>query len=165
MHRAATLREQDLLVETLERDRTPLGSRDRAAEVLIAGGVVVAAAMLFIAQPPQPFPLLPAAACVVVLALATRVQFHIGSGFTVPTQLAFVPLVFTVPIAVTPPAVVLSLVLSRSPAVLMGRTRPSRLFHCFGNSWFAIGPAAVFAGFGTDPSQAGPGLLVLALAA
>jgi putative nucleotidyltransferase with HDIG domain len=161
----ATLREQDLFAETLERDRTPLGSRERAAEGLIAGAFVVVTGVLFLAQPPQPFPLLPAAACIVVLALATRVRFHIASGFTVPTQLAFVPLVFTVPIAVAPPAVLLSLILSRLPDVLRRRTRSGRLLCCFGNSWFAVGPAAVFGASGTDPSQAGPVLLLLALAA
>jgi putative nucleotidyltransferase with HDIG domain len=102
---------------------------------------------------------------VVVLALATRVRFHVASGFTVPTQLAFVPLVFAVPVAVAPLAVLLSLVLARLPEVLRGRVRPGRLLFCIGNSWFAIGPAAVFAGFGMDPSQAGAALLIGALAA
>jgi putative nucleotidyltransferase with HDIG domain len=165
MYGTPTLLEQDLLAETLKRDRKPLASRDRAAEGLVTGAFLLAAGALLLAESPQPFALAPAAACVVVLALATRVHFHVASGFTVPTQLAFVPLVFAVPVALVPLAVVLSLILGRLPDVLVGRTHPGRLVHCFGNSWFALGPAAVFALFGTDPSEAGPALLLLALVA
>jgi putative nucleotidyltransferase with HDIG domain len=165
MYLNPTLREQDLLAETLKLDPKPLDLRERVAEGLIAAAFGIAAAVLFAIYPPGAFALLPAAVCVVVLALATRVHFHVASGFTVPTQLAFVPLVFAVPVAVGPLAVVLSLVLARLPDVLRGRARPGRLLFCIGNSWFAIGPAAVFAGFGTDPSQAGAGLLIGALAA
>jgi putative nucleotidyltransferase with HDIG domain len=165
MYLDPTLREQELLAQTLKRDAKPLDSRERLAEVLVGAAFLVVAALLLLVHPPHSFALLPAAACIVVLALATRVHFHVASGFTVPTQLAFVPLVFAVPVAVAPLAVVLSLTLARLPEVLAGRAQPGRLLHCVGNSWFAIGPAAVFAVFDTDPSQAGPALLVLALAA
>src|SRR4051812_39145378 len=161
MHRAPTLREQELLAETLERDRNPFGSRDRAAEVLVTVAFLVAALALVLLRPPGAFELLPAAACVVVLALATRVHFHVASGFTVPTQLAFVPLLFAVPVGLVPLAVVLSLTLGRLPEVMLGRARPSRLLHSFGNSWFAVGPAAVLAAFDADPYTAGPALLLL----
>ena len=165
MYLGTTLREQELLAETLKRDAKPLDSREGLAEALVGAAFVIATAVLFVLSPPGSFDLLPAAACVSVLALATRVHFHVASGFTVPTQLAFVPLVFAVPVAVVPLAVVLSLTLARLPEVLAGRARPSRLLHCIGNAWFAIGPAAVFVAFDTDPSQAGPMLLLLALAA
>ena len=165
MYLDTTLREQELLAETLQRDARPLDSRERLAEWLVGAAFCVAVAVLFAVSPPEAFAILPAAACVVVLALATRVHFHVASGFTVPTQLAFVPLVFAVPVALAPLAVVVALTLARMPEVLLGRARPSRLLHCIGNSWFAIGPAAVFAGFGTDPSNAGPALLLGALAA
>jgi putative nucleotidyltransferase with HDIG domain len=165
MYLDTTLRQQELLAETLERDAKPLDSKERLAEGLVGVAFGVAAAILLVVAPPPSFAILPAAACVVVLALATRVHFHVASGFTVPTQLAFVPLVFAVPVAVAPLAVVLALTLARLPEVLLGRARPGRLLHCVGNSWFAIGPAAVFAGFGTEPWQAGPGLLLGALAA
>jgi hypothetical protein len=94
MYRAPTAREQDLLAETLERERTPLGVRDGTAEALVACAFLAVAGTLLVVAPPGSFAPLPALACVVMLALATRVQFHVASGFTVPTQLAFVPLVF-----------------------------------------------------------------------
>jgi putative nucleotidyltransferase with HDIG domain len=135
------------------------------AEGVVTAAFIAATAGLVIAEPPGGFALLPALAALAMLALATRVPFHVASGFTVPTQLAFVPLLFAVPPAAVPPAVVLALVLGRLPGVLMGRTRASRLLHCIGNSWFAFGPAAIFVAAGTHPLHAGAALLVLALAA
>ena len=158
-----TISEQALLAETLNRETKALSRRERLAEAVVTLGFLAATAALFLLRPPHAFGLLAPAICVVVLAVATRVRFHVPSGFTVPTQLAFVPLVFAVPVAVGPLAVVLSVTLGRLPDVLLGRTRPGRLLHCIGNSWFAVGPAALFAGFHTEPSQAGPAILVLAL--
>jgi putative nucleotidyltransferase with HDIG domain len=165
MSSAPSLREQDMLAETLQRERKPFCARDRVAEGVITGAFVVATLAIWLADPPGAFALTPALICVAVLALATRVPFHVASGFTVPTQLAFVPLIFAVPAAVAPPAVALALVLGRLPSVVTGRTRAARLLHCIGNSWFSIGPAAVFAITGTAPQQAGAGLLLFALAA
>jgi putative nucleotidyltransferase with HDIG domain len=165
MSSAPTLREQDMLAETLQRERKPFCARDRIAEGVITGAFIAATIALWLADRPGGFALLPALVCVAVLALATRVPFHVASGFTVPTQLAFVPLVFAVPAAVVPPAVVLALVLGRLPAVVAGRTHASRLLHCIGNAWFAVGPAAVFAFSATAPEHAGGGLLALAVAA
>jgi putative nucleotidyltransferase with HDIG domain len=165
MSSALTLREQDMLADTLQRERTPFRGRDRVAEGIVTGAFLAAAIALLIAAPPGTHDLWPAVACIAVLALATRVPFHVASGFTVPTQLAFVPLLFAVPPALVPPAVVAALALGRVPQVITGETRAGRLAHCIGNSWFAIGPAAVFAIAGTSPVDAGAGLLLFALAA
>jgi putative nucleotidyltransferase with HDIG domain len=165
MSSALTLREQDMLADTLQRERTPFHGRDRLAEVVVTGAFVAAAVAVLVSAAPSAFELWPALVCVAVLAVATRVPFHVASGFTVPTQLAFVPLLFAVPPALVPPAVVAALALGRLPAVIAGRTHAGRLLHCVGNSWFAIGPAAVFAIAGTSPVHAGAGLLALALAA
>ncbi len=150
---------------SLGRDGRPLASRDRLAETTVGVAFVAAAAALYVAVPSPPFALLPALACVVVLAIATQVQFHVASGYTVPTQLAFVPLLFAAPVAIVPVAVVLALLLGRLPGVLAGRTRPARLLHCFGNAWFSIGAVLPFALSGTNPADAGVGLLVTALIA
>jgi hypothetical protein len=100
-----------------------------------------------------------------VLALPTLVRFETPFGFTVPTQLAFVPLLFSMPVALVPVATVLALGLTRAVDVVRGKLQPSRLFHTIGNAWFSVGPAAVFAIAGVAPSDAGPGLLFAALAA
>lgn len=160
-----TLEEQDLLADTFRRAEVAMPFRERLVEVLVALGFLVAAACLWLLRPPHAFALLPAACCLLVLALATRVEFDMPFGFTVPTQLGFVPLLFAMPPALVPIGVVLALAIGRLPDILAGRAPPRRLLLAIGNSWFALGPAAVFALANVEPRIAGAGLLLGALAA
>ncbi|MBV8432640.1 MAG: HD-GYP domain-containing protein [Solirubrobacterales bacterium] len=160
-----TLEEQELLADTLRREMSGMTSRDRVAETLVGIGFCAAAAALMSLRPPHAFPVAPACLCFVLLVLATRVRFDTPFGATVGTQLAFVPLVFAMPVTLVPFAVVAALVISRAPEVLAGRVRPSRLALMFGNSWFAIGPVVVFVAAGVDPQDAGPWVLLAALGA
>ena len=64
-----------------------------------------------------------AALYVVGLAVAGRIRIDVGSGFTVPTQAVFVPLLFAVPLPFVPLLVALSLALGMTPGVLRGRVR------------------------------------------
>jgi putative nucleotidyltransferase with HDIG domain len=70
-----------------------------------------------------------------------------------------------VPAALVPLAVAAALVLGRLPQVARGQLPFARLLHDFGNSWFAVGPAAVFVACGTDAWDASATLLVIALVA
>jgi hypothetical protein len=110
------------------------------------------------------FQALPAVLCIAVLAVATTVEFDTPFGFTVPTQLAFVPLVFAVPAAIVPIAVVVALLLAQTPDLVAGGLHPRRLLTTPGNAWFAIGPAVVFALAGVQAANAGAALLITALA-
>ena len=100
-----------------------------------------------------------------MLAVSSRVRFNVVFGFTVPTQLAFVPLLFAMPVAIAPLGVAAALALARLPDVLMGRAHLGRLVHTPSNSWFAIGPAAVFVLAGAVPAEASASLLIAALGA
>ena len=160
-----TLEDQELLATTLQLRTSGMTARERLAEALVGGAFVVAVAGIWWLHPPHAFGLLGAALCFLVLVLATRVQIDTPLGFTVPTQLAFVPLVFAMPVALAPIAVVAALGIARVPEVIAGKLRPSRLVEVVGNSWFAIGPAFVFAVANTEPRDAGGALLVGALAA
>ena len=100
-----------------------------------------------------------------VLAAASRVRFETPLGFTVATQLAFVPLVFAVPVAFVPVAVVLALVLARTPDLVTHQMRARRLWLTVGNAWFAIGPTTVFVLAGVSPAHASLSLLLGALLA
>jgi putative nucleotidyltransferase with HDIG domain len=159
------LEEQELLAETLARDSAPLSGRERIAEIVIGGGFAIAAASLLWTCPPGDFAAGPAIVCAIVLGLATRVRIDTPFGFTVPTQLAFVPLLFALPPALAPIVVALALALGRLPDVLAAKTSPARMLQSLGNSWFAIGPATVLAIGGKPPWQAGAALLAGALAA
>ena len=160
-----SLEEQELVADTFRRAESSMPPRERFAELLLGVGFLTAVGVLWAADPPHTFALLPAALCLVVMVAATRVQFTTPFGFAAATQLGFVPLLFAMPVAIVPIAVVAAFMIVRLPEVLTGRHRPSRLFRDFGNSWFAIGPVAVFALTGTNPADAGPAVLIGALAA
>ena len=163
-----SIEEQDALAETRERRADPgrrMPSRERRYETLIGVGFVVADGMLWLLSPPASFEVLPAALCFAVLVLATRVRFDTPFGFTVATQLAFIPLLFAMPAAVVPLAVAAALTIASLPEVLTQKRLLSRLLLAIGNSWFAIGPAAVLVISATAPQDAGAWLLIAALAA
>jgi signal transduction histidine kinase/ActR/RegA family two-component response regulator len=157
--------EQVLLAETMQRPHEALNTRERLAEGLSNVGFAVAVALLWILAPPHAVPLGPALACVPILVLSMRIRIDTPFGFTLPTQLAFVPLLFALPIAVVPIAVAGAGVIARLPDVYKGELRPGRLVHAVGNAWYSIGPVAVFAIARTDPADAGAGLLLVALGA
>jgi putative nucleotidyltransferase with HDIG domain len=160
-----SFQDQELLADTQRRLATGKSRREMRADVLLGLGFVVAAAAVWAISPPHVAPHAGAIWCVLVLALASRVSFDTPFGFTVATQLAFVPLLFALPPAFVPPAVVVALVLANVPSVLTGDLPTMRLLTAPVNSWFAIGPALVFALARQAPDDAGPLLLALALAA
>ena len=156
--------EQALLAETLKRPHAALTAKERVAESAVGVGFLIAVALVWMIAPPRAISVAPALACLPGLIFAMRVRIDTPFGFTVPTQLAFVPLLFALPVALVPLAVVAATVLARLPDILRGEVRPSRVVSAFGNSWYAIGPAAVFAVAHTQPAHASMGLLVVALA-
>jgi putative nucleotidyltransferase with HDIG domain len=122
-----------------------LAASERQAEAVLGGAFALAAVALALSGAGGPASLVVGASCVAALAIASRVSFDVGAGFTVPTQIAFVPMLLSLPPFLVPPLTVLALGLGMAPDVLAGRVPASRLFVVPGNSWFAIGPAGVLA--------------------
>ncbi len=160
-----TLEEQETLADTFRRHRARMTMRELLAGSLAGATFAAATAGLWLLCPPRSFDFLPAALCVLVLAIATRVHFDTPAGYAVPTQLAFIPLLFVSPPAIVPIAVVVAWTIGRAPDILTGEVPASRLLQVPGNSWYSIGPAAVFALASTEPRHAGVALLLAALAA
>jgi signal transduction histidine kinase len=100
-----------------------------AAAVLLPGG--------------GPFELGLAIAYVAAYAVATRVQFDVGVGYTVPTQLLLVPMLFALPPTLVPLVVAGGLLLGDLPELLTGRRHASRAIQSLGDAWHAVGPAVV----------------------
>jgi putative nucleotidyltransferase with HDIG domain len=165
MSLAPSLEEQELLADTFRQAESRMAPRERLSELLLGIGFVTVVAVLWWTDPPHSFALLPAALCLLVMVPALRVRFDTPFGFTSATQLGFVPLLFAIPVAIVPIAVLATSMIARLPDVLAGRHRPIRLLRDVGNSWFAIGPVAVFALTGIRPADAGPVLLIGALVA
>jgi putative nucleotidyltransferase with HDIG domain len=157
--------EQELLADTFEREGSRMSERELLASLLIAATFVAAVAGVWALAPPHAFAILPAVVCLLILVLATLVRFDTPVGFTDATQLAFVPLLFAMPLAVVPIAVVIGLAIAAVPSLRAGELRPIRLLQIPGNSFLAVGPVAVLAIAHVEPRDAGAALLLGALAA
>jgi putative nucleotidyltransferase with HDIG domain len=118
--------------------------REFAAQALAAALVLAGAGLLVAFGDPGVVDPVDFALLVLATAVLGRLEFEVGSGFTVPTQLAFVPMLFVLPPAVVPLAMVTSIVLDRLPDLMRGRWHPQRLLSSVGDAWFAFGPAVVF---------------------
>jgi HD-GYP domain-containing protein (c-di-GMP phosphodiesterase class II) len=88
---------------------------------------------------------------VAAYALASRVQFEIGFGFAIPTQLVFVPMLFVVPPGWAPLLVAAGFALGNLPSHLWGAWHPDRLLVHLSSAWHAVGPALVL-GLAGEPS-------------
>jgi len=142
-----------------------MSARERLTEIAAALGFIVAAAALIIAQPPHAFSVVPAVVCFVMFVVATNVQIDTPFGTAIPNQLAFIPLLFVLPISLVPVAGVIAIAAARSVDVVKRDARPARLLEALGNSLYTLGPVAVFELAGVAPATASPGILLAALAA
>jgi putative nucleotidyltransferase with HDIG domain len=159
------LETQEALAATYRQYGSGMTARDWTAEAFVMFAFAAATFALFLAAPPHAFAVFPAGLAVVLLVLATRVRFDTPLGFTVATQVAFVPVLFALPLALTPPAVMATFALSSLYDVVRGRSHPSRILLAVGNSVFALGPVVVFALAHVIPAHAALPLLLGALAA
>ena len=156
--------EQELLEDTFGRASSRLTTRERLWAMVSAVVLIAAIAALWSIDRPGSFALAPAISCVLVLALSANVRFDTPLGYAPTTQLAFVPLLFVVPSALLPIAVVSAFVLGLVPGLFSGRVRPDRVALQASNSLFSVGPAAVLAIAHVTAWDAGPALLIAALA-
>src|SRR5919202_6079606 len=85
--------DESLLLEARSRARTRLSGRERWTSLALGGGFLLAAAALpALLRWEEPFRPATAALLVLTLALVSRIEFEIGTGSVVPTQLVLVPM-------------------------------------------------------------------------
>jgi HD-GYP domain-containing protein (c-di-GMP phosphodiesterase class II) len=145
----------------------PLRGRELAAEAVTAAAFLVVAVALSVLLPAErDFDLVLAVTLVAIYALLARVHFPIGYGFTIPTQLVLVPMLFLVPLGDVPLLVAAGMVLGGLPEYVRSDRHPSRALAAIGDSWHAVGPVAVLAAAGvTAPHLGDWPVLLAALAA
>ena len=86
----------------------------------------------------------------VAYVFACRARFEIADGFTVPTELVLVPMLFLLPTPAVPLVVSLSWALGRLLDFLSGDTSVHRAYHVFGDCWHSVGPALVLIAAGAQ---------------
>jgi putative nucleotidyltransferase with HDIG domain len=162
-----TLIESERVRDSFASREQPMAPAERRGELVVGGGFVGAAIVFafFGGQGSGSFSLPIATLYVLSLAAAGHVRFDTGAGFTVPTQVVFVPMLFALPVSLVPVLVALSLALGMTPAILKGDIPASRILTVPGNSWFALGPCLVLLLTNDHHPAAHFDVLLLALAA
>jgi len=145
----------------------PLRGRERLTEALTAAAFLVTAVLMAALIPSErAFDPMLAAALVGTYAVMARVRFPIGHGFTIPTELVLVPMLFLVPVGEVPLLVAAGMLLGSLPEYLSRDRHPTRILVGIGDAWHSVGPAAVIAAAGlTAPHLGDWPILLLALAA
>jgi HD-GYP domain-containing protein (c-di-GMP phosphodiesterase class II) len=153
---AAPIRPDEVGAELVARARLRArqrvaGSREALALALAAtflGAAGSAAAFLPVVRP---FSLLAAALAVTAYALGSRVEFEVGNGFALPTELVLVPMLFTLPLRSVPLLIAAGMVLGQAPKLLTGRLALSHLPILIFNASYSLGPVLVLALVGAGP--------------
>jgi HD-GYP domain-containing protein (c-di-GMP phosphodiesterase class II) len=133
-----------LIEEGRSRITRALRGRDFWISSASGGGFVAAATSLAVFMPSGRTPSLGLVILLVgAYALALRVQFEIGLGYAVPTQLIFVPMLFLLPTGWVPLLVAAGFALAYLPDHLWGAWHPDRMLLHLSSALHAVGPALV----------------------
>lgn len=156
-----------LLAAARERERNSLSGREQLTYWLSTAGFAAASLGLLLAQGttrglPQNWLV---GLLVLSYAVASRLEFAVGSTSAIPTELVLVEMLFLLPPAQVPLWVLAGGVLGQLPEYLSRVIPVERVLVLVGSSWFALGPALVFRFFHEPAAQmTGRTLGVLALA-
>jgi HD-GYP domain-containing protein (c-di-GMP phosphodiesterase class II) len=120
---------------------------EAAAAALFIGGAGALAALMSSARG---FSLWTCAVTVVAYLIAGRVQFPVGSAWSAPTQLVFVPMLFVLPTPLVPLIVCACSVADQLPDAFGGRMSAARALARVGDSFYSLGPALILVLFGAQ---------------
>jgi HD-GYP domain-containing protein (c-di-GMP phosphodiesterase class II) len=141
----------ELLEDARPRAVRPLRGRELVSQLVVAGlFLAVAVPLALLAPADRAFEVAPAAVLLIAFAVASRIEFDVGAGYTVPTQLVFVPMLFELPTPAVPLLVAGAFALGKLPDVLRGSAHPDRLLLALSESWFSIGPAVILVAAGAQ---------------
>jgi hypothetical protein len=136
----------------LGRQRHDLHNKDPrllVTEALAAAGFLLAAAALAVfGHSVRSFSIASLAVTAFAYLAAGRVRFQVGSAWTPPTQLVFVPMLFVLPTPFVPLIVAACFVSDQLPQAFSGQLAPTRLLARVGDSFYSLGPALVLVLFG-----------------
>jgi HD-GYP domain-containing protein (c-di-GMP phosphodiesterase class II) len=138
--------EQALIEGSRDRRSAAPASRDRVWWTRwIAAGAFTSVAIVVAILAPTHRSWSPGIAVLLVgaYALASRVEFEVGSGVVVPTELVFAAMMFTLPARLLPLAVASAMVAARAPELMRGAEPFLSVVAGVGSCWFTLGPTAL----------------------
>jgi putative nucleotidyltransferase with HDIG domain len=148
--------EEEALIENARvRSDKRMSAREWIGSSATALGFVAAATAcaLLLPWPRELDPWL-AVGLVAAYALSSRVRFFVGAGYTVPTQVVLVPMLFLLPTPLVPALVALAQLVGVLPDLRTRRLHPERALNAIGDSWYALAPALILSLAGATPFEA-----------
>jgi HD-GYP domain-containing protein (c-di-GMP phosphodiesterase class II) len=134
--------EQRVIEQQRARRLHRLARRELWSFVVFAGGFGAAATALALFVPSDRHPSFPVVLVLVAAyAAAFRLDFEIGTGSVVPTQLILVPMLFVLPTGFVPLAVAAGIGLGSLDEHVRGSLRLERVGLRVAIAWHAVGPA------------------------
>ena len=138
--------EQRVIEEQRARRLHRLAHRELISVVVFSGGFVAAAVAMALLLPSHRHPGWVAALVLVgAYGAAFRLDFEIGTGSAIPTELILVPMLFVLPVGLVPLAVAGGIVVGSLDECIRGSLRPGRIPMRLMIAWHAVGPALVLA--------------------
>jgi diguanylate cyclase (GGDEF)-like protein len=118
---------------------------DRSSALLTGGTFLAVVAGWWAWSPPSSFPAVAFVACVAMYAVAASVEFEVGPGCAVPTTPVQVVMLFVLPPALVPVAVLAGLFVAMAARRLVDHEHRERPLVVAATGWQSVGPAMVFA--------------------
>jgi diguanylate cyclase (GGDEF)-like protein len=133
-----------LLEDSWESRARRLPRRELVTEIVFAAAfLAVSGGLLWLPAGTAGFDPAMATVLVGLYALLTGVEFPVGAGNVLPTQLVLIPMLVLMPPGVVPLLVAAGLLLGRLSDWVRGRGSLDRLLFSVPDAWHAVGPAAV----------------------
>lgn len=126
-------------------------ARPFAAWVMATGFLLVAVPLAALTESSRSVSLPLLALLVVSYAAASLVEFEVGAGSAVPTQLLLIPMLFLLPTAWVPLVAAAGFVVGGCVCAVLRKGMCGNPAVLIGSSWYAIGPAAVLLAAGEAP--------------
>jgi HD-GYP domain-containing protein (c-di-GMP phosphodiesterase class II) len=137
--------EQRVIEEQRARRLRRLARRELTSVAVFSGGFLAAAVSLALFVPSDRHPGWIAVLLVIAAyGAAFRLDFEIGTGSAVPTELILVPMLFVLPVGLVPLAVAGGIVAGSLDECVRGSLRVSRIPMRLMIAWHAVGPTLVF---------------------
>jgi diguanylate cyclase (GGDEF)-like protein len=152
-----------LLEDSWQTRSRRLPRRELISELVAAALFAIAAgALLSLPNATSGFEPSVAILLVAVYVLLARIEFPVGGGNVVPTQLVLIPMLVLLPPAIVPVLVAAGLLLAKLYDWARGQGPLDRALFSIPDAWHAVGPALLLVAVGA--SRLNPGLPALAAA-